>query len=128
VILFTDGETAPYLTGELRQALEQRPRMSFDVIHVWHSNERIYTSHGVDPNYRSDPQSSVDLNELSNLSGARVFDEHHIGQAIGAARQLVGKGPTARVGEGLHIVALARWLALASLVPFALVLFWRNTG
>jgi hypothetical protein len=128
VILFTDGETAPYLPDELRQALAMRPRMSFDVIHVWRGNERIYTSHGVDPNYRPDPQSNADLKELSTLSGARVFDESKIGAAISAAREMVGKGPTVRVGEGLHVVALARWLVLATLLPLAFVLFRRNTA
>jgi hypothetical protein len=126
VVLFTDGETAPYLSGDLKQALEVRPRIAFVVVHVWRSSERIYTSHGIDPSYRPDPQSTSDLRQLAQLTGARIFSEDQVGSAIETARELVGHGPTERVGQGLHVLALARWLALASLAPLA-VLFWRRT-
>ena len=125
VLLFTDGETSPYLAGELKQALYTRPRMSFVIVHVWGPNERIYTSHGVDANYRPNPQSAAFLQQLIPLSGAQVFDEHHIGAAVAAARRVIGRGPTVAVGTGLHVVALARWFVLATLVPLA-YLFWRR--
>jgi len=128
VVLLTDGETAPYITGELKQALDMQPRMRFVVVHVWHHGERIYTSHGEDPKYRPNPQSADDLRQLAQLSGARIFDESQIGGAISTARRLVGRGPTVRLGEGLHVVALARWFVLASLVPLGLVLWRRNTA
>ncbi|HEY3922063.1 MAG TPA: hypothetical protein VGL76_08105 [Gaiellaceae bacterium] len=126
VVLFTDGETAPYLTGQLDQALHMRPRMSFVIVHVWRSDERIYTSHGVDSNYRPNPQSTADIDQLVQVSGGRAFDQSQIGAAISAARKLIGHGPTEKVGEALRVIALARWLALAALAPIAF-LFWRRT-
>lgn len=126
VILFTDGETAPYFAGDLRQALRQPPRTSFVIVHVWRPNERIYLGHKADPNYRSDPKSGRMVTSLASLLGGRSYDESHVGAAVGGARRLLGRGSLANVGIGLHVVALAPWLVLASLVPLVILLWRRN--
>jgi hypothetical protein len=127
VILFTDGETAPYYVPSLAQALQERPRLSLVIVHVWRPDERIYTSHGIDPSYRPNSQSAADIDQVDRLSGGRAFDQSHIGAAIAAARQMMGSGPLERLGAGLHVVALARWFGLAVLVPFAF-LVWRRAS
>jgi hypothetical protein len=126
VVLFTDGETAPYLTSGLRRALQERPRSSFVLIHVWRPGERIFTNRGVDRGYAADPASTQALQRLASLIGGREFSEGQIGSAIAAARRLLGSGPLERLGVGLHVIALSRWLALTALLPLAVLLWRRN--
>jgi hypothetical protein len=126
VILFTDGETAPYQPGELASALRQRPRTSFVIVRFWHQNERVYTSSGVDPGYRPNPSSDAMVRQLASATGGAAFDEDHLGQAIRAARRALGTGPVENLGVGLHVIALSRWLALATLLPLGLLLWRRN--
>ena len=124
VILFTDGETAPYFTSDIKQAL-QAPKTSFVVVHDWRPGERIYHGSKIDPDYRPDARSGKAVTALASTLGGRAFDQGDIDGATRAARHLLGKGTVARIGVGLHVVALAQWLVLLSLVPL-LVLLWRR--
>lgn len=126
VILFTDGETAPYMPGALKAALRVRPRSSFVIIRFWHSNERIYKSRGVDPGYRPQSISEAATRQLASITGGHAFDENRLGAATAAARRMLGKGPVERLGQGLRVIALSRWLALATLLPLAFLLWRRN--
>ena len=126
VIVFTDGETGPYLEGELRSALRERPRSSFVIIRFWRSNERIYTGHGADARYRPQSTSAAATRQLASIAGGRAFDENEIGAATAFARSALGSGPLEQIGQGLQVVALARWIALATLVPLGFLLWRRN--
>lgn len=128
VILFTDGETAPYFTGDLRLALNTRPRTSFLVVHVWRAGERIYHGRKVDPDYRTDPRSGRAVSSLAAAVGGRALPEGQVAATVAAARQLLGKGTVARLGVGPHVVALAGWLVLAAAVPVLLLLWRRNVA
>lgn len=126
VILFTDGETSPYFTADLKQALRQSsPKTSFVVVHDWRGGERIYNGSKVDPDYRPDERSGRAATALATALGGKAYDEGDIGGVVRSARQLLGKGTVSHVGVGLHVVALAQWLVLVSLVPL-LVLLWRR--
>jgi hypothetical protein len=125
VILFTDGETAPYFTSDIKEALRQEPKTSFVVVHDWRPGERIYHGSKIDPDYRPDARSSKAVTALASTLGGRAFDQGNIDGAARAARQLLGKGTVARIGVGLHVVALAQWLVLVSFVPL-LILLWRR--
>jgi hypothetical protein len=126
VILFTDGETAPYFAGDLREALRRPPRTSFVILRFWRSSERILTTAGADSRYRPDPSSAQAVRTLAATTGGRAYGEGSVGHAIGAARQSLGRGPVANLGQDLHVIALSRWLALAALVPLAFLLWRRN--
>jgi hypothetical protein len=126
VVLFTDGETTPYFAGDLQQALRQPPVTSLVVVHVWRAGERIYHGRKPDPDYRPDPRSGRAVTALAAALGGRAYDESRIGAAVAGAKHLLGRGTVARVGVGLHVVALAPWLALAALVPLAALLWRRN--
>jgi hypothetical protein len=126
VILFTDGETAPYFTGDLRLALRGRPHTSFLVVHVWRSGERIFHGRKVDPDYRSDARSGRAVATLAAALGGRSFGEGQVEATAAAARQMLGTGTMARLGVGLHVVALSEWLVLAAAVPLLLLLWRRN--
>jgi len=56
----------------------------------------------------------------------RTFSEGDAGGTLAAARAFLGRGPLAGVGQGLHVIALSRWLVLASLIPLLFLLWRRN--
>jgi len=126
VILFTDGETAPYFTGDLHEALRAAPHTRFVIVRVGGASDRIFIGNRPDRNYRPDPAAGQATRTLARVVGGRAFSEGDASGAVNAARALLGKGPLHGVGEGLHVVALARWLVLASLLPLVVLLWRRN--
>jgi hypothetical protein len=128
VVLFTDGETSPYFTQDLRNALRGPPATDFVIVHVWRSDERIWGSHGAIAGYRPDPTSSADVQKLASLLGGKAYDESDIGGAIGAVKQMLGKGPVVNTGKGLQVIPLAHWLVIAAFVPLAFLLWRRIFG
>jgi hypothetical protein len=125
VVVLTDGETAPYFTADLRGALRPAPRTRFVIVRFWHSNERIVVGGKQDTAYRPDPGSARAVATLATVTGGRAVDENHVPAAIAAARRFLGTGPVNAVAVGLHVVALARWLAGAALALVVLLL-WRR--
>jgi hypothetical protein len=125
VVLFTDGETAPYFTGEVRDALRGHPSTDFVIVHVWRSNERIFTNNRANPSYRPDPTSAQDVRSLASLLGGKAFDESDIGGATSAVRSMIGSGPLENVGVAERVTPLARWFVIAAFVPLAFLL-WRR--
>jgi hypothetical protein len=128
VILFTDGETAPYFAADLRQSLRQGTRTSFVIVHVWRSGERVFHGAKADPDYRADPRSARAVASLASLLGGRAFDEGKIRPAVAEARHLIGHGTLKNVGVGVHVTALAQWLVLLAFAPLAFLLWRRNIG
>jgi hypothetical protein len=128
VILFTDGETAPYFAADLKQALRQGTKTSFVIVRMSQPGERIFRGHKADPDYRPDPRSARAVASLASLLGGRAFDEGQIGSVAGAARKLLGRGRVDEVGVGVHVTPLAQWLLLAAFVPLGLLLWRRNVG
>ena len=126
VILFTDGETAPYFTGDLHEALRAAPHTRFVIVRVGGASDRIFIGNRPDRNYRPDPAAGQATRTLARVVGGRAFSEGDASGAVNAARALLGKGPLHGVGEGLHVIALARWLVLASLLPLVVLLWRRN--
>jgi hypothetical protein len=126
VILFTDGETAPYFGGDLHEALRPAPHTSFVIVQVGRPNERIFVGGKLDRAYRADPAATQATRTLARFVGGRAYREGDVGAAAGAAKRFLGRGPLVGVGEGLHVVALARWLVLASLLPLVFLLWRRN--
>jgi hypothetical protein len=90
------------------------------------TSDRIFVGGKPDRDYRSDPGAAHATRSLASVVGGRAYAEDNVSGAIQAARQFVGKGPLVGVGEGLHVVALARWLVLASLLPLFFLLWRRN--
>jgi hypothetical protein len=128
VLLFTDGETAPYFAGDLRQALRQATKTSFVIVRMSLPGERIYRGRKPDPDYRPDPRSARAVASLASVLGGRAFDEGNVGAVAGAARRLLGRGRLDEVGVGVHVTALAQWLLLAAFAPVAFLLWRRNVG
>jgi hypothetical protein len=125
VVLFTDGETAPYFPGDLHEALRPAPHTRFVIVRIGRAGERIYSGAKVDRGYRADPASAQATGNLAAVVGGRAYSEGDVSGAVKGARLFLGHGPLVGVGEGLHVVALARWLVLATLLPL-LFLVWRR--
>lgn len=125
-IVFTDGETAPYFAGDLREVLRQPPRTDFVIVRFWRPDERIYVEGAADPGYRPDAASAEATRQLAVVTSGRAFDERDFQAALAAARAAVGTGPVREVEQGLHVTALARWIALAAAVPLLFLLWRRN--
>jgi hypothetical protein len=110
----------------LRAALRQPPRTSFLIIRFWKPGARVWKGAVLDRSYRADPRSERMTNELARVVGGHAFAETQVGDAIRTAKRLVGTGPLVDRGEGLQVIALSRWLALAALLPLAFLLWRRN--
>jgi hypothetical protein len=96
------------------------------IVRVWRADERIHVGRRVDPSYAPDARSAQAVRTLAGAVGGRAFGEADLGGAIAAARAYLGHGPLESVGQELRIIALARWLVLATLIPILLLLWRRN--
>ena len=96
------------------------------IIRIGHASERIYIGKRLDRGYRPDPAAAQATRTLASAVGGRAYAEGDVQGALGGARRFLGHGPLHGVGEGLHVVALARWLVLASLLPLGFLLWRRN--
>lgn len=126
VVLLTDGETAPYFGGDLRESLRAPPRTRFVIIRFGSQDEHIWVNAQLDRGYRADPGAARATASLASVVNGRSYDEGQVAAATQAAKSLLGTGPLAGVGHGLRAVALAPWLALASLLPLLSLLWSRN--
>jgi hypothetical protein len=125
-IVLTDGESRPYYVPTLQRALAGGPKTDFVLIRFWKPGERIRTGEPGDGAYRPDPASAQMIAQLAGITHGYAFDENHLSSALGKARQLLGSGPVHRQGETLQVISLARWIALAALIPLGFIL-WRRS-
>jgi hypothetical protein len=96
------------------------------IVRVGRASDRIFIGRRADRNYRPDPAAAQATRTLASVVGGRAYSEGDLKGAVAAARRFLGKGPLHGVGEGLHVVALARWLVLASFLPLGFLLWRRN--
>jgi hypothetical protein len=128
VVLLTDGETAPYFGGDLRESLRPPPRTRFVIVRVGGQDEHIWVNAQLDRGYRGDPGAPRATASLAGVVNGSSYGEGQVRAATQAAKRLLGTGPLEGVGHGLRAIALAPWLALASLLPLLFLLWSRNLG
>lgn len=124
-IVLTDGESQPVANARLGGLFRREPAIDVVLVHVWNEEERVYSRGVPEPQYLPDPSSRATLDRLAASTRGAVFTEHQVGAAAGAARELLGSGPTVVLGEQAGTLALAPYLAAAALLPFGLLL-WRR--
>ncbi len=125
VVVLTDGETRP-LEGQLPRAFAREPRVDTVVVRLWDADERIYETGVAEGGYEPDARSEALLTEAAAQMHAQVLPESEPSQAVAAVRSAIGAGETVDVTHEAGRLALMPWIALAALVPLAVVLLRRN--
>ena len=124
-VVLTDGESIPFTLAELRAPLVSG-RVTPYFVHVWHEDDRVYSSRGQVERYRPDPRSRAVLERIANDLGGGVFTESQIGALLAAVKGQLGSGPVAERGRELRAVPLAPYAAAAAALPLAFLLLRRN--
>ncbi len=126
VVVVTDGESAPYDTAALRQALSKGPPTKFVVVVTGDASERVWYRGRAIPDYRPKAERDAIVMQFAEATGAEVFSEDQLDAAVRAVRAASGSGRVESVGTQLEIMPLGRWFVLASLVPLGFLLWRRN--
>jgi hypothetical protein len=125
-VVFTDGETIPVGLGTLRARFLSDPPTSLVFVHVWGSDERVYTANGLAERYRADPSSRQALAQIAGAADGSVFTESQPAPALATIRRLVGTGPEVEQGRELTAKALSPYVVGATFVPLFFLLRRRN--
>jgi hypothetical protein len=125
-VVFTDGETIPVGLGTLRARFLADPPTSLVFVHVWQSDERVYTASGLTERYRADPSSVETLAQIASAADGSVFTEAQPAPALATIRRLVGTGPEVEQGRELTAKALTPFVVGATFLPLFFLLRRRN--
>lgn len=126
LVVFTDGEAVPIdsRAGGYAQAAAMTVSPLF--VHVWAPTERIYVHGRVDPHYRPDPTSNIQLTRFAAAAHGRVFGENDLHALEQTIRAEAGSSPVTTDILGYARVALAPWFVLAGVIPLGFLLYRRN--
>jgi hypothetical protein len=125
VVVLTDGESQGINAARLARAFRGPPSLNVVFVHVWGRDERVFNRGLPEPQYRPDPEARTDLDGLANATGARVFDESELDEAISRVRSSLRRGPTVTEGVRKTRMALAPYLLALAILPLG-VLLWRR--
>jgi hypothetical protein len=126
MVVFTDGETKPFVDRSLSTLFERPPGVKTIFVHVWGAHDRIYTESGVDPLYRPDPRGAAYIRTLAAATGGRGFDAGAFASIVKTARSDLGSGPTVVLTGDERRLDIAPWVAALAFVPLGFVLWRRN--
>jgi hypothetical protein len=111
LVVLSDAEARPFDAAALLRRLEGAGTTPV-LVRFWRPGERIF---------RRDAESyrATQAGALAAFRGAgwAAFSEAQLHEAATSIRDAVGNGPLASIGYARRDIALAPWLALASLVP-----------
>ena len=127
IVVLTDGESAPFDTSALVDALGRGPSTKLVFVHMGGPREAVFRPDGTPEGaYHPNPASGAALSALAEVTGGAVFGEAQAPAAAKAVRGALGGGPTVRLGLEARTRALGRFLAVLLLLPLGLVLWRRN--
>jgi hypothetical protein len=111
-VVVTDGESRPFASDDVAQALLASPSCRLLVVRVGDAEERIFAPDGrAEPQYRPRETAAASVETLAAATGGRAVAEDAVAEAGRALRTLAGTGPTSRVGTGVSTTELAPYLA-----------------
>jgi hypothetical protein len=125
IVVLTDGESVPISGARIAASFRRPPGVGSVFVHFWSEDESVYVGGGPEPQYRPDPGARSILDAAAETLGGSVFGEAQLGAAISEARDLLGSAETVPEGERRNRLALAPYLAGATFLPLALLL-WRR--
>lgn len=118
VVLLSDGESEPFDASSVASGLDGA---SLVVVSFWAANDRVYDGSTPEPDYRPDRTSAERIAELTAATGGRSFASNRLAAAASAIRADAGHGKSSPIAGTQRRVPLAPWVALATLVPLALL-------
>jgi hypothetical protein len=126
-IVFTDGESQPFVRADLRRVFAGPLGVKALFVHVWRSGERVYSRRGTpEPDYAPDPSSGATLARLAAATGGYAFSEGERNAIVERARAVLGRGPEAALTTQRETRSLAPFALLAGVVPLGFILWRRN--
>jgi hypothetical protein len=127
VVLLTDGESAAFDVGWTAQSLRDA-HLDLIIVRFWHGDERIYAGRdAIQLGYRPDAAATAWADRLGlAVSRQRSFAEGETAAAAGAARRLLGHGPTGPTATRADLRPLSSYLVAAASFPLAFLLLGRG--
>lgn len=125
LVVLTDGESQGINAARLARVFRRPPGLNVVFVHLWGRDERVFNRGLPEPQYRPDPEARTDLDGLSKATGARVFDESELDEAIAEVRASLRRGPTVTEGVRKTRMALAPYLLAFAMLPLG-VLLWKR--
>jgi hypothetical protein len=125
ILVLTDGESVPISGARIGASFRRPPGVGSVFVHFWNEDEGVYQGGIPEPQYRPDPGARSILDSAAATVGGTVFGENELGAAIREARSVLGTADTVAEGERRNLLALAPYLAGATFLPLALLL-WRR--
>jgi hypothetical protein len=125
LVIFTDAETQ----GLHPRRLEARFRESgieTILVRIGDSAERVFGPTGNVEPYRPSPGSAAAAEAYAEAVSGRAFAEEELDDAIDAAREAVGSGPSTVRVEASDVRPLGPFVFLGALVPLSFLLWRRN--
>jgi hypothetical protein len=125
-IVLTDGESRPFDAVDLREQLALAPHVTFLIVRIGDSGDRIYIDGKPERAFVADRAGPIRAEQLATATGGRVFGESDTDGVVDAARKALGSGDEIEQGRTLRVVALGSWFVLAALLPLGFLLWRRN--
>ena len=126
MIVFTDGETKPFVDRSLATLFRRPPGVSTIFVHVWQPDEHVFVNRVADPLYRPVPRSGAFVRALATATEGNAFGEHEVDRIVETARRDLGGGPTVALKHEQEQLAMAPWIAGMAFIPLAFLLWRRN--
>jgi VWA domain-containing protein len=126
MIVFTDGETKPFIDRSLATLFRRPPGVHTIFVHVWQPDERVFVNGRPDPRYSPVPRSGAYIRALASATGGQAFGEDKVARIVDTARGDLGGGPTVALQHEQKQFAMAPWIAGMAFFPLAFLLWRRN--
>jgi hypothetical protein len=126
LILFSDGETRPFVNASIATLFRKPPQVHTVFVRVGHEGEHVYFNGKVDPAYVPDPASAEKMQRLADATDGVAAGENDVGKIIDAARSALGSGATRGDRREERRLSFAPYLAFAALAPLGFLLYRRN--
>jgi hypothetical protein len=126
LVVFTDGETKPFVDASLVTLFRRPPGVKTIFVRLWNAKEHVYIDGRRDPLYRPDPAGARYLRQLASATGGVALSERNFHAIAEAAQRAVGSGPTHVLAREQRRLAMAPWVAAFAFLPLGFLLFRRN--
>jgi hypothetical protein len=126
MVVFTDGETKPFLDRSLATLFRRPPGVATIFVRVWRRGEKVFVNGVADPLYKPEPRGAAYVRAIAAATGGSAFDEDRYGGIADAARDAVGSGPMSSLTHEQERFAMAPWLAALAFLPLGFLLWRRN--